>query len=247
MEDRIFIPTAASTTPDMLPGDVRGHCVRAQHSRFEFPPRPVFANSAADEINRTGPKVQAAFLECMAEKQVTIDNVTYPLDDLFFVGHAEPARHRRHIPLPLVQRTVLLKIRCRTSTPPPRSRSPDHAEIQRSAQHVTRVHAQQVLLARRRNRVHVSPPCAERSWISSRPRVTTRCCSTVPDARRLDAAGRDQGLGARTAAYSNEDDLKHMAPYVPCTDCAFTAARRAGGSAADPMAPHLETLVRGGL
>lgn len=58
----------------------------------------------ADEINRTGPKVQAAFLECMAEKQVTIDNITHKLDKFFFViGTQNPLDIAGTYPLPLVQ------------------------------------------------------------------------------------------------------------------------------------------------
>jgi MoxR-like ATPase len=74
-------------TPDMLPGDVLGvNIFDTKSGKFQFIHGPIFAHVVlADEINRTGPKVQAAFLECMAEKQVTIDNVTHPLDDLFFV------------------------------------------------------------------------------------------------------------------------------------------------------------------
>jgi len=74
-------------TPDLLPSDVTGVSVfdAARHT-FEFRRGPIFAHVVlADEINRTSPKVQAAMLEAMAEKQVTVDNVTHPLDDLFFV------------------------------------------------------------------------------------------------------------------------------------------------------------------
>ena len=57
-----------------------------EHNRFVFRPGPIFAHIVlADEINRTSPKVQAAMLEAMAEKQVTVDNETHPLDELFFV------------------------------------------------------------------------------------------------------------------------------------------------------------------
>ena len=74
-------------TPDLLPSDVTGTSVfDLEHSRFMFRPGPIFAHIVlADEINRTSPKVQAAMLEAMAEKQVTIDNDTHPLDELFFV------------------------------------------------------------------------------------------------------------------------------------------------------------------
>jgi MoxR-like ATPase len=74
-------------TPDLLPSDVTGTSVfELERSRFVFRPGPIFAHVVlADEINRTSPKVQAAMLEAMAEKQVTIDNETHPLDELFFV------------------------------------------------------------------------------------------------------------------------------------------------------------------
>jgi MoxR-like ATPase len=74
-------------TPDLLPSDVTGTAVfEPERSRFTFRPGPIFAHIVlADEINRTSPKVQAAMLEAMAEKQVTVDNDTHALDALFFV------------------------------------------------------------------------------------------------------------------------------------------------------------------
>jgi MoxR-like ATPase len=74
-------------TPDLLPSDVTGVSVFDAHSsRFHFRRGPIFAHVVlADEINRTSPKVQAALLEAMGEKQVTVDNQTHPLDELFCV------------------------------------------------------------------------------------------------------------------------------------------------------------------
>ena len=74
-------------TPDLLPSDVTGVPVFDSASNaFHFRHGPIFAHIVlADEINRTSPKVQAAMLEAMGEKQVTVDNTTYPLDELFFV------------------------------------------------------------------------------------------------------------------------------------------------------------------
>ncbi|MGB5697421.1 MAG: AAA family ATPase [Polyangiales bacterium] len=74
-------------TPDLLPSDITGtNIFDVETSRFAFRRGPVFAYIVlADEINRTSPKVQAAMLEAMAEKQVTVDNESHPLDDLFFV------------------------------------------------------------------------------------------------------------------------------------------------------------------
>lgn len=74
-------------TPDLLPSDITGATVfEPDTQRLVFRQGPIFAHVVlADEINRTSPKVQAAMLEAMAEKQVTVDNQTHPLDELFFV------------------------------------------------------------------------------------------------------------------------------------------------------------------
>jgi MoxR-like ATPase len=93
-------------TPDMLPSDVLGVSIfESKSEAFNFVRGPIFSHIVlADEINRTGPKVQSAFLECMAEKQVTIDNHTYPLDPLFFVlGTQNPLDMAGTYPLPQVQ------------------------------------------------------------------------------------------------------------------------------------------------
>ena len=87
-------------TPDMLPSDVTGVVgARAGPHRCEFRPGPIFANVVlGDEINRTPPKTQAALLEAMAERQVTIDGVTHALERAVRgAGHAEPDRLRGHL------------------------------------------------------------------------------------------------------------------------------------------------------
>jgi MoxR-like ATPase len=74
-------------TPDLLPSDVTGTNVYDEaESAFDFNRGPLFANVVlADEINRAPPKTQAALLEAMEERQVTVDGVTYDLPDPFFV------------------------------------------------------------------------------------------------------------------------------------------------------------------
>jgi MoxR-like ATPase len=74
-------------TPDLLPSDVTGVSVFNQDTRqFEFRPGGVFANIVVgDEINRASPKTQSALLECMEERQVTVDGTTYVLDQPFMV------------------------------------------------------------------------------------------------------------------------------------------------------------------
>ncbi len=93
-------------TPDLLPSDVTGLSIFDPESgRFDFRPGPVFTHVLlADEINRTSPKVQAALLEAMGEKQVTQDNVTHPLDALFFViATQNPRDLAGTYPLPVAQ------------------------------------------------------------------------------------------------------------------------------------------------
>ena len=74
-------------TPDLLPSDVTGVSIYSQETReFEFHPGPVFSNIVvADEINRASPKTQAALLEVMEERQVTVDGAPHPVPRPFMV------------------------------------------------------------------------------------------------------------------------------------------------------------------
>ncbi|MSO18962.1 MAG: MoxR family ATPase [Acidobacteria bacterium] len=90
-------------TSDLLPSDVVGVSIYNQaKASFEFKPGPVFTNILlADEINRTTPKTQSALLEAMNERQVTVDNQTYPLPDPFMViATQNPVEHHGTYPLP---------------------------------------------------------------------------------------------------------------------------------------------------
>jgi MoxR-like ATPase len=93
-------------TPDLLPSDVTGVNVFNQRSHeFEFRPGPVFANVLlVDEINRTSPKTQAALLEAMQERQVTIDGYSYHLAPPFMVMATQnPIEYEGTYPLPEAQ------------------------------------------------------------------------------------------------------------------------------------------------
>jgi MoxR-like ATPase len=94
-------------TPDLLPSDITGVSVYNQNTRtFEFRPGAIFANVVVgDEINRASPKTQSAMLECMEERQVTVDGVTYPLDPPFMViATQNPVEMEGTYPLPEAQR-----------------------------------------------------------------------------------------------------------------------------------------------
>jgi MoxR-like ATPase len=102
-------------TPDLLPSDITGVMVFDTATNiFSFRRGPVFAYVVlVDEINRTSPKVQAALLEAMAEKQVTVDNVSHKLNELFFViATQNPLDVAGTYPLPIAQLDrFLFKIR----------------------------------------------------------------------------------------------------------------------------------------
>jgi MoxR-like ATPase len=94
-------------TPDLLPSDVTGVSVyNAERRDFEFKPGPVFANIVVgDEINRASPKTQSAMLECMEERQVTVDGVSYKLQTPFMVlATQNPIDMEGTYPLPEAQR-----------------------------------------------------------------------------------------------------------------------------------------------
>jgi MoxR-like ATPase len=93
-------------TPDMLPSDVTGVSVFNQKTReFEFRPGPIMAQIVlTDEINRATPKTQAALLEAMEERQVTVDGMTYPMAKPFLVlATQNPIEYEGVFPLPEAQ------------------------------------------------------------------------------------------------------------------------------------------------
>jgi MoxR-like ATPase len=93
-------------TPDLMPADVTGSSIyRQQQGDFEFRPGPIFANLLlADEINRAPPKTQAALLEAMQERQVTIEGDTHALEPPFVVlATQNPIEYEGTYPLPEAQ------------------------------------------------------------------------------------------------------------------------------------------------
>ena len=93
-------------TPDMLPSDVTGVSLFNQKTQeFEFRPGPIMAQIVlADEINRATPKTQAALLEAMEEKQITVDGNTYSLGEPFLIlATQNPIEYEGTFPLPEAQ------------------------------------------------------------------------------------------------------------------------------------------------
>ena len=92
-------------TPDLMPSDITGSEILDENRKFQFIKGPVFANIIlADEINRTPPKTQAALLEAMQEKAVTVAGKSYPLAAPFFVlATQNPIEQEGTYPLPEAQ------------------------------------------------------------------------------------------------------------------------------------------------
>ena len=108
-------------TADLLPTDITGVYIFDQRSReFSFRPGPVIAHIVlVDEINRASPKTQSALLECMEERQITIDGVTHPMPDPFLVmATRNPTEHGGTFPLPETELDrFLLRVRLGYPTP----------------------------------------------------------------------------------------------------------------------------------
>ena len=102
-------------TPDLLPSDVTGLSIYNQKTQeFEFRPGPIMSQVVlADEINRATPKTQSALLECMEERQATIDGVTHPMPDPFLViATKNPIEYEGTFALPEAQlERFMLRIR----------------------------------------------------------------------------------------------------------------------------------------
>jgi len=122
-------------TPDLLPADLTGtEIYRPQQGTFEFQKGPLFHNLVlADEINRSPAKVQAALLEAMAERQITVGSTTYPLPKLFMVMATQnPIEQEGTYPLPEAQLDRFL-LHVKIDYP--------HAEHEKSILHLARAEA----------------------------------------------------------------------------------------------------------
>jgi MoxR-like ATPase len=211
-------------TPDLLPSDITGtNIFDVETSRFAFRRGPVFAHIVlADEINRTSPKVQAAMLEAMAEKQVTVDNESHILDDLFFViATQNPLDLAGTYPLPTPQLDrFLFKIEMkhidRASELEVLDQYPRASlEVAREHPGVTRT---EILAARRQTRgaVHVAPVVKEALVDLARQLRT--------DSRVLQGASTRAlvlmlpALQARAVIHGRDfvapEDVEVLAPYV---------------------------------
>ena len=234
--------TRIQFTPDLMPSDVTGSSIWNQRDGdFEFRPGPIFTNLLlSDEINRAPPKTQAALLEAMQERQVTIEGVTHVLEPPFLViATQNPIEYEGTYPLPEAQ---LDRFLLRTAFGYPSregevdvlarriERESDDVELRPVVDRETLlVHA-----ARHRARARRD----ERAGVLRRPRRGDADVAEhrsgrepareprAPEARTL------PGRARRAATTSLPDDVKAIA--VPRSRTASSSARSSGCSASRP-------------
>ncbi len=138
-------------TPDMLPSDVTGVSLFNQKTReFEFRAGPIMAQIVlADEINRATPKTQAALLEAMEERQITVDGTTYPLQEPFLIlATQNPIEYEGTFPLPEAQLDrFMLRIQLGYPTPAEEITILSSQQYEHPIQNVYQVVSVQELLA----------------------------------------------------------------------------------------------------
>lgn len=253
-EDSILPFRRIQFTPDLLPTDVLGVNVFEPNSgQFRFQHGPVFAHIVlADEINRTGPKVQAAFLECMAERQVTIDNVTHPLDQLFFViGTQNPLDLAGTYPLPLVQldRFLLRIPMSYVDAEVEREILDSIDQIEAESKGIKPVITREALLEARKASREVSISAEILDTIVAIVQDTRTNSLLQFGASTRAAIMLKRALGAwaliQQREYVTEDDLKFLAPFVFLHRLRFhPGAGKPDEAFSSLIAPHIEKLSR---
>ncbi len=174
-------------TPDLLPTDVTGvNVFNQERGDFEFKPGAIFANIVlGDEINRASPKTQSALLECMEERQVTVDTETHPLGTPFMViATQNPIEHEGTYPLPEAQLDrFMLRLSIGYPTAEIEAEILDEPQL-RDAPHRHRARERRAGRRRddrgRRNRSTSHRRSAATSSTWSRPRDDTPTCTWGP-------------------------------------------------------------------
>jgi MoxR-like ATPase len=209
-------------TPDLLPTDVTGVRVfNQEHRDFEFKAGAVFANVVlADEVNRASPKTQAALLEAMEERQVTVDGETHELSEPFLViATQNPIEHEGTYPLPAAQLDRFL-MRIKLGYPDA------DAELEVLAKHGAGVMLEEVepvvdartvvAMINAAHRVMVADPL--RTYIVDVVNATRKTPDLALGASPRASLGLLRATRALAAAegrdYSTPDDVKMLAPSV---------------------------------
>jgi MoxR-like ATPase len=207
-------------TPDMLPSDVTGVSVFNQKTReFEFRPGPIHAQIVlTDEINRATPKTQAALLEAMEERQVTVDGTTYPMERPFLVlATQNPIEYEGTFTLPEAQLDrFLLRISLGYPEKEDEIRVLDSQQYQHPVDQIEQVVAVEELLAvqEKIKSVYVDPLI--KSYIVELVRQTRRHPDVYLGASPRGSLALYRTSQARAAVQEREyvipDDIKALTP-----------------------------------
>jgi MoxR-like ATPase len=240
-------------TPDMLPSDITGVMIFDTNTQeFRFRPGPVFAHVLlVDEINRTSPKVQSAMLESMAERQVTVDNKTYPLDELFFViATQNPLDSVGTYPLPVAQLDrFLFKIRMSHIERAAELEVLNAWGLPREVQALPTVSRAQVIEAREavRRQVFVSEPVKTCLVdVAAAIRQDKRCAQGVSTRSLVQAIPALQARATlKGRDFVSAEDIKALAPVLfEHRLSLIPGVRDAGEVINDALAGPLDTLAR---
>jgi MoxR-like ATPase len=209
-------------TPDMLPSDVTGVSIYDQSKRkFEFRPGPIMGQIVlADEINRATPKTQAALLEAMEERQVTVDGVTHKLERPFMVlATQNPIEYEGTFPLPEAQLDrFLLRVRLGYPTHADEVRILEQQQLQHPLETLKPVVKIREILAAADaiRKIHVS--AAIKKYIVDLTRRTRASDDVYLGASPRGSLGLFRGAQARAALLGRghvlPDDVKSMAVPV---------------------------------
>ena len=209
-------------TPDLLPGDVTGSSIFNQKKgEFEFHPGPVMTQILlADEINRATPRAQASLLECMAERQVSVENRTYLLKRPFFVlATQNPVEHEGTFALPEAQLDrFLMRLSIGYPSPEAEAKMLDASGDDDPLQQVEQVLSLEVLatLQQRIRSIQVHPEV--RDYLIRVVASTRDCKELVLGAGPRATRGLYRACQALAAmagrAYVLPDDVKRLYPAV---------------------------------
>lgn len=220
-------------TPDLLPSDVTGlSYFNQEKSAFVFKEGPVFTNLLlADEINRATPRTQSSLLECMAERQVTVDGVTRALEEPFFViATQNPVETLGCFPLPEAQMDrFLMKIYMGRLSEEEERQMLDRFIVEEPLQKieavVTREEIQALQAACKEVHVHADL----RDYMVHLVQATRKSDTGVSPRGTLALLRASQGYAMIEGRdYVVPEDIKTVAPYVLCHRMISEAEDEAG-------------------
>ncbi len=237
-------------TPDVMPSDVTGFSIYNQKTRdFEFRPGGVMSNLVLiDEINRASAKTQAALLEAMEERQVTVDAATHPLEEPFMVlATQNPIEQYGTYPLPEAQLDrFLVKLSMGYPQPQEEVRVMLESKAAKAALRPVVSRRDALALVDMAAQVHVSEAVARYAvQIVCATRSTGECsCGASPRGSiALVELARANAL-MRGRSYVLPDDVKYLAPYVLAHRVILThEAKVAGRTGASVVATILDSVA----